>query len=335
MDPANIISKLRALKDASTRNQQYINTFTMQVPSTLNYKPTSSGAFHTAFTKGRDFRGTGVPLAWDYNHIPTVPGQYYQQHPVSGSFDNFFTYPNTTASQADFNSRVLQDFQARNQDLIDAQVEREHAHQIMTNILANMADYEDAELDKRLANLNMTELQQNKTISTGRDIIKTIHLAPVTKYPASPSNCETDGEESGPDIADISEQDHEKIAEYIDTCYEHIIKVLKVYFILADGKTYRLPRPAEVRDMKTRLEGHIHVPDDVFRARELLAGTRIYYLTVDEKSNVVLKAGLVYKLGQTGIIILDELEKRKLDIGYSCPVFRKINNLDIASVLAG
>lgn len=306
MDPANIISRLRALKDASTRNQQYINTFTT----------------------------VGTPGTQDQHHYESsYAGQYYKQQPAS--YSNFFSYSNNpnSESQANFNSRLVQDFRARNQDLIDAQLEREHANQIMTNILANMADYEDAELDERLANLNLAELQQNKSISNSRDIIKTIHLAPVANRPSSPSNYGTD-EESGPDIADISDQDQETIADYIDTCYEHIIKVLKVYFILADGKEYRLPRPSEIRDIKTQLEGHIHVPDDVFRARALLPGTRIYYLTVDDQSRVVLKVGLVYKLAQTGIIILDEIEKRKLDIGYSKPVFRKINNLDIVKILS-
>jgi hypothetical protein len=82
--------------------------------------------------------------------------------------------------------------------------------------------------------------------------------------------------------------------------------------------------------MKTQLEGHIHVPDiDVVKGH-IRAGTHIYYLSVDEHSHVKLMDGYVLKTANTGIVLIDEENNKKKQIDFKCPVFRKINNLDIA-----
>lgn len=303
---SDIINRLRALKEASIRNQQYINSIKADNGMAAGYGLLNSGQ-------------------------------------TISNFSNFFNI-NTSSMGGpynyDLNMRLIDDFQARHQDIIDMQQQREQSKQIIGTILSEL---DDAELDNRLESINVKELQKTDNV---KNMIKTVFIKPVADEDSQQrrprrqrfqQQVDSDGEDivqDGPNIEDIAPEDHVHIAEYIDKCYKHIIKVLKVYFILADGKHFRLPISADIAKIKTKLEGYIHVPDDDLRKGNLKYGTYLYYLTISNESRVVMRSGYFLKTGTTGILLMNESETDRFEIDFKCPLFRKINNLDIVQVLA-
>lgn len=224
---------------------------------------------------------------------------------------------------SDLYSQMMQDFETRNKHIIESQLQYERGQTLLSDILAQVDEYDDAELDNRLSNINISEFDSISSLRKAiPSQIKTVHIQPVEKVKK-----ETD---PGPELSDLSEYEQQLVGEYIDTAYTHLIKVLKVYFILADGKSFRLPATHEIITMKEQLEGHLHVGDMDVKKGLIRAGTHIYYLSVDENSQVKLMDGYVLKTANTGLILIDEENNKKKHIDFKCPVFRKINNLDIA-----
>ena len=224
---------------------------------------------------------------------------------------------------------MMSDFETRNRHIIESQLYYERSQDLLNDVLENCIDnFDEDELDARLSQVNIRNFNTVTGLvntipkrENSNDKVKTVNIQP------SSSKREI---EQGPELTDLSEYEQELVGEFVDTAYTHLIKVLKVYFILADGKCFRLPAPSEIQDMKTQLEGHIHVPDiDVIKGH-IRAGTHIYYLTVDENSHVSLLDGYILKTANTGLVIIDEENNKKKHIDFKCPVFRKINNLDIA-----
>jgi len=244
--------------------------------------------------------------AYSYNY-PSSPNPIY--------IDQYQT--------ADLYSQMMQDFETRNKHIIESQLQYERGQTLLSDILAQVDEYDDVELDNRLSNINISEFDSISSLKKAiPSQIKTVHIQPVEK--------EKKESEAGPELSDLSEYEQQLVGEYIDTAYTHLIKVLKVYFILADGKSFRLPATNEIGAMKEQLEGHLHVADTDVKKGYIRAGTHVYYLTVDEDSQVKLMDGYVLKTANTGLILIDEENNKKKHIDFKCPVFRKINNLDIA-----
>lgn len=246
------------------------------------------------------------PPVYSYN-LPSSPRPIY--------IDQYQT--------ADLYSQMMQDFETRNKHIIESQLQYDRDQTLLSDILAQVDEYDESELDNRLSNINICEFD---SISSLKKVIpsqiKTVHIQPVVKLKK-----ETD---PGPELDDLTEYEQQLVGEYIDTAYTHLIKVLKVYFILADGKSFRLPTTSEIIAMKEQLEGHLHVADIDVKKGVIRAGTHVYYLTVNEDSQIRLHDGYVLKTANNGLILIDEENNKKKHIDFKWPVFRKINNLDIA-----
>lgn len=246
------------------------------------------------------------PPAYSYNY-PSSPKSIY--------IDQYQT--------ADLYSQMMQDFESRNKHIIESQLQYERGQTLLSDILAQVDEYDDDELDNKLSNINIHEFNSISSLKKAiPSQIKTVHIQPVVKVKKEA--------DPGPELSDLSDYEQQLVGEYIDTAYTHLIKVLKVYFILADGKSFRLPVTSEIAIMKELLEGHLHVGDMDVKKGHIRAGTHVYYLTVDEDSQIRLHNGYVLKTANTGLILIDEENNKKKQIDFKCPVFRKINNLDIA-----
>lgn len=266
-----------------------------------------------------------------------VPQSAYTYYPSAARYETQYQYSNPIQidqyHQPDLYSQMMSDFETRNRHIIESQLYYERSQDLLNNVLENCIDnYDEDELDARLSQVNIHNFNTvsklvkaiPKREQRTTDQVKTVHIQTPTLSSAKREI------EQGPELTDLTEYEQELVGEFVDTAYTHLIKVLKVYFILADGKCFRLPSPSEIQDMKTQLEGHIHVPDiDVIKGH-IRAGTHIYYLTVDENSHVSLLDGYILKTANTGLVIIDEENNKKKHIDFKCPVFRKINNLDIA-----
>jgi hypothetical protein len=93
---------------------------------------------------------------------------------------------------------------------------------------------------------------------------------------------ESHDEESSSEVEPLDESIDDgtrwHINQYINRCYELIIKVVKVYIIRASMRGYLLPTQREVDNMKERLEGYILVPRS--KRKSLYTGCRIYYMDI-------------------------------------------------------
>ncbi len=264
-----------------------------------------------------------------------VPQSAYTYYPSAARYDPQYQYANPIQidqyHQSDLYSQMMSDFETRNRHIIESQLYYERSQDLLNDVLENCIDnYDEDELDARLSQVNIHNINTVSDLvntipkrENVNDQVKTVNIQPV----ASSAKKQI---EQGPELTDLSEYEQELVGELVDTAYTHLIKVLKVYFILADGKCFRLPTASEIQDMKTQLEGHMHVSDiDVIKGR-LRAGTHIYYLTIDDNSHVSLLDGYILKTANTGLAIIDEQNNKKKHIDFKCPVFRKLNNLDIA-----
>lgn len=265
-----------------------------------------------------------------------VPQSAYTYYPSSARYETQYQYSNPIQidqyHQPDLYSQMMSDFEKRNRHIIESQLYYERSQDLLDNVLSSCVDnYDEDELDARLSQVNIHNFDTVSNLvkaipkreQCSADQVKTVNIQPVK----SSAKREI---EQGPELSDLTEYEQELVGELVDTAYTHLIKVLKVYFILADGKCFRLPAASEIQGMKTQLEGHIHVPDiDVIKGH-IRAGTHIYYLAIDENSHVKLLDGYILKTANTGLVIIDEENNKKKHIDFKCPVFRKINNLDIA-----
>lgn len=267
-----------------------------------------------------------------------TPQPAYTYYPSSTSHEYPYNYTNPIQidqyQPADLYSQMMSDFETRNKHIIESQLQYERSQDLLDDVLGSCIDnYDEDELNSQLSHLNVhnfdsvSELVKAipKREQHSSDQVKTVTIQPPEK-----SSVRKHQVEQGPELTDLSEYEQELVGEFVDTAYTHLIKVLKVYFILADGKRFRLPTTRDIQAIKTQLEGHIHVPDiDVIKGH-IRAGTHIYYLSVDDNSHVKLLDGYVLKTANTGIVLIDEENNKKKQIDFKCPVFRKINNLDIA-----
>jgi hypothetical protein len=266
-----------------------------------------------------------------------VPLQVYTYQPQTASYESLYNYTNPIQidqyQQPDLYSQMMTDFETRNRHIIESQLYYERSQDLLNDVLENCIDnYDEDELDAQLSQVNIHNFDTvtglvnaiPKREQQSSDQVKTVHIQ------ANNSSSVKHQIDQGPELTDLTEYEQELVGEFVDTAYTHLIKVLKVYFILSDGKCFRLPTTIDIQDMKTQLEGHIHVPDiDVIKGH-IRAGTHIYYLSIDENSHVKLLDGYILKTANTGLVIIDEENNKKKHIDFKCPVFRKINNLDIA-----
>ena len=247
------------------------------------------------------------------------PATYYQTQPGYSQMQ--------IPVQQDLNGRLLADFTERNRHIIESQLKREQSANLLSNVLDSVTDYDDAMLDAQISNINPEGFANIKSL------VKTVTITPPEQSTESSKRHKKESRPESPPIAieDIDEEFQDRVMEYIDKCYDHIIKVLKVYFILADGKHYRLPSKSEIATIKTVLEGHINIPNGP--DLDIQAGTAVYYLSVDESSRIKMGFGYYKKAGKTGLILQDEDTDELFIIDFKCPMFRKINNLDIAKYI--
>jgi hypothetical protein len=195
---------------------------------------------------------------------------------------------------------------------------------------------DEAELDRQLDQLSMHDIDSVSKLVNAinvKPVILPEHSYEVKTINIKPTEPDEHILESAPTMDDLSYTEQELVTDYVESCYSHLIKVLKVYFILSDGKMYRLPSIRKIQYMKELLEGHLHVPDTEVRRGKIQPGTHIYYLSIDDNSAVQLMEGHVFKKAKRGIILIDEKNNKKKHIDFKCPVFRKINNLDIATYI--
>lgn len=290
-----IIERLRQLKQATERNNALISNLKTPQPA-YTYYPSSTSQ------------------EYPYNYINPIHIDHYQP--------------------ADLYSQMMSDFESRNRHIIESQLQYERSQDLLDDVLGSCVDnYDEDELNAQLSQLNVHNFNSVSGLVNAipkrkqqlSDQVKTVHIQPQIT-----SSVRKHQVEKGPELTDLTEYEQELVGEFVDTAYTHLIKVLKVYFILADGKSFRLPAASDIHNIKEQLEGHIHVPDiDVIKGH-IRAGTHIYYLSVDEHSHVKLMDGYVLKTANTGIVLIDEENNKKKQIDFKCPVFRKINNLDIA-----
>lgn len=250
------------------------------------------------------------------------PASYYHAQSSYSSFP----LDNNPADQHDLNSRLLTDFTERNRHIIESQLKREQSANLLANVLDSVTDYDEDMLDAQISKINLTGLNNINSL------VKTINITPGNIASSRDKPKRAARPESPPiAIEDIDDEFQDRVMEYIDDCYKHIIKVLKVYFILADGKNYRLPSKTEIATIKTTLEGHINIPNG--QDMDITGGTPLYYLSVDESSRIKMGFGYYKKPGKTGLILQDDDTDELFVIDFKCPMFRKINNLDIAKYI--
>lgn len=278
--------------------------------------------------------------------LQSVSGQGYQQYqPMNTSQQS--GQQSGQQSDSDLYSKMMNDFETRNKHIIESQLYYERSQDLLNDVLSMVDNYDEDELNMQLSKLvgntvhtgSQAQYDANSiNINNFDSVSELVNAIPkkdsasnqIKKVYIQPQAAKTTQIEHGPELTDLTEYEQELVGEFVDTAYTHLIKVLKVYFILADGKYFRLPATSDILTMKLQLEGHTHVPDiDVIKGH-IRAGTHIYYLTIDENSHVKLLDGYVLKTANTGIVIIDEENNKKKHIDFKCPIFRKINNLDIA-----
>lgn len=295
----SVIDKLRQLKEKTDKNKELIST--LKMPQTYSYYP-----------------------PYPYTNI-------------ANPYSNIINPTQTEQVQTDdLYNKMMLDFEMRNKHIIESQLYYERSQNLLNDVLSVVDNYDELELDARLTQINPQKYNSVSGLIKSIPIQKNINISTDIANGASHGDIKTiyitpkNTEEQGPELSDLTEYEQSLVTEFIEKSYAHLIKILKVYFILADGKLYKLPNITEIQIMKEQLEGHIHVPDiDVIKGY-IWSGTHIYYLTVDEDSYVKLMDGYVLKTANSGLVIIDEKNNKKKQIDFKCPVFRKINNLDIA-----
>jgi hypothetical protein len=261
---------------------------------------------------------------------------HYTYHPTR---PDYFTKPFQIEQlpTQDLYSQMMTDFERRNQHIIDSQLHYERSQELLHDILGMVNTVDEEELDRQLDRLSMHDIDSVSKLVNAINVKPTIlpqnttQVKTITITPAETTQQQL--LESAPTMDDLSYTEQELVSEYVEACYSHLIKVLKVYFILADGKSYRLPSIRKIQHMKELLEGHIHIPDTDVRRGKIPPGTHVYYLSIDDNSSVQLMEGHVFKKAKKGMILIDEKNNKKKHIDFKCPVFRKINNLDIATYI--
>jgi hypothetical protein len=245
-----------------------------------------------------------------------------------GPFFNHQYYPTN-----DIKGRILADFQERNRHIIESREQAEEAR-ILVNDLLPVID--EQELDVQIAALKLPDeptqdlagLIKKVRITSTQPNSQQIRFKSTSRKPI------VDAEKLDPEQLETYEPSlaaQRQIMDYIDTKYEHIIKVLKVYFILANGSCFRLPTSRQIKAMKTMLDGYIHIHDD--QTRYIPPGTYIYYLTINEQSAVCLRSGHVWRQTARGLFVINEEETRHWLVDPKAPIFRKINNDDLADII--
>ena len=350
MTTIDAINKLKALRELSIKNQAKINELTQKQNTFINKPiPTSSETFVVAgYDKSNSYimpTNFEDALLADFRqrnkHIIDARIEREQSAVILGNvlkdvieYDDIMLEKQLT--QANISS-LMQNTAIKPKDII------KQIHIDIDNKTSSGKKAKTPKQPKTINNIQATPKAKNtsgkcRKLYTGgsKILLPTIcKSTKLTDYEKSVCSIQRDDIDNDtackPELEDLNEYEQKHVFSYIEQCYAHIIKVLKVYFILADGKKYVLPSGNKIGKIKTMLEGYIHVVN----LNTLVIGTHIYYLTVDLNNKVKIMDGYVYEINMDGcyIIIIDETNNKKIKVRDTCPIFRKLNNYDIAGLL--
>ncbi len=175
---------------------------------------------------------------------------------------------------------VIQDFNRINEQAIENKL-RVQRSRVLINNLMSQADLAYQDKVAGLAIDDIPDRQRAESIMTtkGKNI-KRVIVAPAQQNTAQHSTESDEDTSSAVEPLDDSIDDYTRwhINQYINRCYELVIKVVKVYIIRASMRGYLLPTRREVDNMKAWLEGYILVPRS--KRKSLYTGCRIYYMDI-------------------------------------------------------
>lgn len=184
---------------------------------------------------------------------------------------------------------VVQDFNKLNELAIENKLRVQRSRVLINNLMSqadiayqdkiaglaidNIADRQHAELLVKPHPSNRSDKNHIKRVIVSESVepVARRKLATKTVTESEDSEVEPLGE-------DIDEDMRWHINEYINRCYELIIKVIKVYIIRASMRGFQLPTQRDIEVMKAWLEGYILVPWS--KRKSLYTGCRIYYMDI-------------------------------------------------------
>ena len=184
---------------------------------------------------------------------------------------------------------VVQDFNKLNEMAIENKL-RVQRSRVLINNLMSQADTAYQDKIAGLAIDNIADRQHAESLvkshpSNGnlcnkiKRVIVSGPMEPVLgRKRTAKTVTESEDSEIEPLGEDIDEDTRWHINEYINRCYELIIKVIKVYIIRASMRGFQLPTQRDIEVMKAWLEGYILVPWS--KRKSLYTGCRIYYMDI-------------------------------------------------------
>ncbi len=197
------------------------------------------------------------------------------QHGDNGYIDSYSHFLRRLNDPDLIGNMVVQDFNRLNEHAIENKLRVQRSRVLINNLMSEA----DVAYQDKIAGLAIDDIssrQQAESIATqtpkrGNYNVKRVIITPLT-------NTESQDEEVEPLDESIDDNTRWHINQYINQCYELIIKVVKVYIIRASMRGYLLPTQREVDNMKARLEGHILIPRS--KRKSLHTGCRIYYMDI-------------------------------------------------------
>jgi hypothetical protein len=176
---------------------------------------------------------------------------------------------------------VIQDFNRINEHAIENKLRVQRSRVLINNLMSEA----DVAYQDKIACLAIDDISDRQHAESmveqkhRRGKVSNIKRVIVTPQQNAESR---DDEESSSEVEPLDESIDEEtrwhVNQYINRCYELIIKVVKVYIIRASMRGYLLPTQREVDNMKARLEGHMLIPRS--KRKSLYTGCRIYYMDI-------------------------------------------------------
>lgn len=184
---------------------------------------------------------------------------------------------------------VIQDFNKLNEMAIENRLKVQRSRVLINNLMSQ-ADiaYQDKIAGLAIDNISdrlhaESLIKQHPSNGNQCNKIKRVivseSIEPVARRKRDTKTVsECEDSEVEPLGEDIDEDTRWHINEYINRCYELIIKVIKVYIIRASMRGFLLPNQRDIEVMKSWLEGHVLIPWS--KRKSLYTGCRIYYMDI-------------------------------------------------------
>jgi hypothetical protein len=247
---------------------------------------------------------------------------------------------------------VVQDFNRLNEHAIENKLRVQRSRVLINNLMSE-ADVAYQDKISGLAIDDIADRQHAETILT-EEKPKRGNTNNIKRVIVAQPKTESLDEATVSDVESMDESIDDDtrwyINQYINRCYELIIKVIKVYLIRASMRGYLLPKQRDVANMKERLEGHVLVPWS--KRKSLYTGCRIYYMDIvdacpnytgDFTANCV-EAWVVRQRKGRVLVTTDKYFCKPANrvssqgqvvcmkvINFKYPIFRKLTDNDIQS----